>query len=381
MGFFKYPVEPVSATITAGPIQFVDDGVDTEVSKDTGTPANSNPLPVEILSGGVPVTPLAPVYDYGVATTALRTAAQIGNPTGVADFNTGAPGAQTLRTVISSRSEALTTPLAAQLSNGSAALAYGSGADGGTVLRVTISTRSEAVATPLAAQLSNGTSAIAYGTGADGATVIRTTLSTRAESVTTPLAAQLSNGSAAIAYGSGADGATVIRTTLSTRAENLATPLAAQLSNGSAALAYGTGADGGTVLRVTISTRSEAATTPLAVRLTNGTSFILPNTPTSGRSLADSVRKDYSSGSVTTGAWVQIVASLATTANLIEIFDSSGQTMELGLGPAASEVRACIITPGGNGQVPLTIASGTRVSVRAISGTASVGELDINFYT
>lgn len=37
--------------------------------------------------------------NYGVATAALRTAAQIGNASGVADFNSGATGAQTVRVV------------------------------------------------------------------------------------------------------------------------------------------------------------------------------------------------------------------------------------------------------------------------------------------
>ena len=40
------------------------------------------------------------INDYGAAAGALRTAAQIGNTTGEADFNSGAPGAQTLRVVI-----------------------------------------------------------------------------------------------------------------------------------------------------------------------------------------------------------------------------------------------------------------------------------------
>lgn len=45
-------------TISAAPIQFVLDGTDTEVSKDTVTPADSRPLPVEILdAGGNPIDP------------------------------------------------------------------------------------------------------------------------------------------------------------------------------------------------------------------------------------------------------------------------------------------------------------------------------------
>lgn len=101
-----------------------------------------------------------------------------------------------------------------------------------------------------------------------------------------------------------------------------------------------------------------------------------------GRSQANaSVRKDYSAGSVTTGAWVQLVASTTSATNLIEIFDSSGQTMKIGTGAAASEVSQLYVFPGGNGPVSIAIPASTRVSVRAVSSTASVGELDINFWT
>jgi hypothetical protein len=99
-----------------------------------------------------------------------------------------------------------------------------------------------------------------------------------------------------------------------------------------------------------------------------------------GKSVVTTVRNDYTSTSVTTGAWVQLVASLSAAVSEIDIFDSSGQTLELGTGAAASETRLLIITPGGNSRLPVAIAAGTRVSVRAISGTASVGELDINFF-
>lgn len=102
----------------------------------------------------------------------------------------------------------------------------------------------------------------------------------------------------------------------------------------------------------------------------------------SGRSRANApARNVYSSVNVTTGAYVQLVASLASTANLVEIFDSSGQTMALAVGAAASEVQQFYIFPGGNGQVSLNIPSGSRVSIIAISGTAAVGEIDVNFYT
>lgn len=92
------------------------------------------------------------------------------------------------------------------------------------------------------------------------------------------------------------------------------------------------------------------------------------------------VRNVYSSTPVTTGAWVQLVASTSIAVKEIEIFDSSGQTMELGLGGAGSEVRKLLVIPGGNGKVFCVIPAGSRVSIRAVSGSASVGEIDVNFY-
>lgn len=99
-----------------------------------------------------------------------------------------------------------------------------------------------------------------------------------------------------------------------------------------------------------------------------------------GRTVVTTVRNDYSSTNVTTGAWVQLVASTASIIHEFDIFDSSGQTLELGTGAAASETRLILIFPGGNGRVPVTINAATRVSIRAVSATASSGELDINFY-
>lgn len=107
----------------------------------------------------------------------------------------------------------------------------------------------------------------------------------------------------------------------------------------------------------------------------------VPVAAAKGRSVVTTVRNDYSSVNVTAAAWVQLVAALGSEVNEFEIFDSSGETLELGIGAAAAETRLIIITPGGNGRVPVQIAAGTRVSIRAISATASVGEVDINFYS
>lgn len=99
-----------------------------------------------------------------------------------------------------------------------------------------------------------------------------------------------------------------------------------------------------------------------------------------GKSVVTTSRNDYTSTSVTTGAWVQLVASLGADVTELEIFDSSGQTLELGIGAAASESRLVLVFPGGNGRIPVAIASGARISIRAVSATANAGEIDINFY-
>lgn len=156
------------------------------------------------------------------------------------------------------------------------------------------------------------------------------------------------------------------------------------------------GAAGASTLRFVTATRSEASATPLSVRPGNGTSFadfgsgatasttqrvvLATDSPIGGgRAYADSVRYAYTSGAVGVSTWVQMIASTAAAFNCIQIFDSSGQTLELGTGAAASETRKLIIPPGGlDGCVPLAIPASTRISLRALSATTgTVGEFDL----
>lgn len=97
-----------------------------------------------------------------------------------------------------------------------------------------------------------------------------------------------------------------------------------------------------------------------------------------GKASSGFARNDYSSVPVTTGAYVTIIASTASAASEIYVFDSSGQTLVLAIGAAASEVDQFLIIPGGNGSVPLAIPAGSRISVKAVSASATVGELDLN---
>lgn len=112
-------------------------------------------------------------------------------------------------------------------------------------------------------------------------------------------------------------------------------------------------------------------TAPLTV---SGTVAVTPTT----HAYVDSARNDYGSTAVTTGAWVQLIASTAGAIAHLQVFDSSGQTLELGTGAAAAETRILIIPPGGiSGSYDINIPAATRISVRAISDTAAAGELDI----
>lgn len=101
---------------------------------------------------------------------------------------------------------------------------------------------------------------------------------------------------------------------------------------------------------------------------------------TAGKTCFNYARIDYTSTSVTTGAYVQLLASTLATITEVEIFDSSGQTLFLAYGSAGSETNLCYITPGGNGRIPVTIPNATRVAIKAVSATANAGEITVNFY-
>ncbi len=116
------------------------------------------------------------------------------------------------------------------------------------------------------------------------------------------------------------------------------------------------------------------AVTPVA-----GSSSSAP-LPAEGRVFVQSARNAYASVNVTTGAYVQLIASTSAAVNAIEVFDSSGQDLILGTGGAGVETAGPRIVPGGNGPVSYKIAAGTRLSIKAVSATASAGILIINLY-
>jgi hypothetical protein len=98
------------------------------------------------------------------------------------------------------------------------------------------------------------------------------------------------------------------------------------------------------------------------------------------KNIVDKVRHDYSSVNVTTGAYVELVASLAADVTAIEVFDSSGRIINFAVGAAASEVDKLFITPGGNEDlIGVQLSSGDRIAIKAVDGNATVGDIVINF--
>lgn len=432
------PLETYSDFLTANPGQGKFGLWNKLLVRGTGT-NDFYILEVDPTTGKLPVDASVSIgndTDYGtVGANTLRTAAQIGNANGAADFGQGAVSAQTLRSVsvLSTGSSALDygagnasaatlrTVLATDqaaipvsqsgnwniqditgtisLPTGAATEATLSSIDTKVATETTLSsidtstTSIDTTTTALngkiandygastgavrtASQLGNTTGAVDYNSGAASAQTLRTVLATRHESVSTPLATQLSNGTGAVDYGSGAAGTGTLRTVLATRHESVTTPIAAQISNGTSAIDFGSGADSAATIRNVLATRHETATTPLAVRISNGTAFTTPQA--TGRAYGDSVRLDYSGTNVTTGAWVELIASTAADINDLQIFDSCGEVLELGTGAAAAESRVLLIPPGGFGAgVPLRIASGTRVAIRAVSANCTSGQIVI----
>jgi hypothetical protein len=92
------------------------------------------------------------------------------------------------------------------------------------------------------------------------------------------------------------------------------------------------------------------------------------------------IRHVYSDTNVTTGAYVELDAVLSGDVKALEVFDSSGETMLFAYGAAGSEEDSFQIMPGGNGRIPFLMSKGVRLAVKAISGTASTGELTINLW-
>lgn len=85
-------------------------------------------------------------------------------------------------------------------------------------------------------------------------------------------------------------------------------------------------------------------------------------------------------GNITTAAYRTLVASTSQALIALQILDTGGRFYVLALGAAASEVDFAYIQPGGSDYIFKNIPAGTRISIKAIDGTASAGYTGINLY-
>jgi len=412
MAHFIYP----QATSTTA---FLLDSVIVSPTVDSAVPTNNKGMPVvnlageglgplSVNTGAADATTLRVVLtsdstisieedkNWGtVGANTIRTAAQIGNATGAAEFGSGADSAQTLRVTLSTRAETAATPLSVRLSDGSAFLSNLPVSQSGTwnlnnisgtislptgaATESTLSSISgklpatlgqkpmaDSLAVVLASDQStlpvSGTVTVTQATAANlNATVVGTgTFAVQAAQSGTW---NLNNITGTISLPTGA----ATESTLSALSGKVANDYgvstgavrtASQIGNTTGAAAFGAGASSGQTLRVVLADESK-------VPVLNVVSFI---------------RNDYSTTPVTTGAYVELVASAGTAVKEIEIFDSSGESLVLALGAAGAEVNKAYVFPGGNGRIPVQISAGQRLSIKAVSASATSGELLINFY-
>ncbi len=287
--------------------------------------------------------------NYGAASGAVRVASQVGNSIGAADFGAGTTSAQTLRVVLPTDQTAIPA------------------SQSGTW---NITNVSGTVSLPTGAATSaNQTNASQKTQVVDGSgNVISSTLNAMDVNLKTSGLSNLSTnvaqfGGSAVVTGTGVSGGGIPRVTIS--------------NDSSLAAHQSTNVDqiGGSTL--SFGSKTSANSIPVVIASDQGA---IPET-VNGNTPLQFVRNDYSITNVTTGAYVQLIASTSGTTNVIEIFDSSGQTLKIAFGAAGFEVDQFIVFPGGNGRITCKIASGTRVSIKALSGTASTGEIDINLHT
>lgn len=81
----------------------------------------------------------------------------------------------------------------------------------------------------------------------------------------------------------------------------------------------------------------------------------------------------YSSGNVSTSAYTVLLASMPYSSSHLEICDSSGHLLKIATGATGSEMDVASVPISGCIIVPLYIAAGTQISIKAIDANATTG--------
>jgi hypothetical protein len=399
---FTYP----SASISTGPVQFNLNGSATIVSKDTVTPANSRPLPVEITGASGPINITAGDLSVQLTDTGAnpdivkigdgtnRLVITAGGAATVSAASLPLPSGASTETTLSALNAKVTAVNTGAVVVSSSALPSGAATSAkqpalgvagtpstdvltvqGAVAMTALKVDGSAVTQPV-----SGTVTVSQATATSlNATVVQPTAANLNATVVQNTAANLN---ATVVQSTAANlNATVVQSVAANLNATVSQAGTWNITNVSGTVSLPTGAAtaakqpalgvAGTPSTDVLTVQGAATMTALKVdgsAVTQPVSIAASMPAVNGRAYVTSVRNDYTTTNVTTGAWVQLIASTPAATKELYIFDSSGQTLELGTGAAASETRVSIIVPGGQGTVPLAISTATRVSVRAVSG-------------
>ncbi len=96
----------------------------------------------------------------------------------------------------------------------------------------------------------------------------------------------------------------------------------------------------------------------------------------------ETLRMNAASVNIATNAWATLAAAVGFTCTSMEIFNATGSILRLAIGSAGNEVeQPYTILPGGSSiVVPLEVARGLRISVRALDLATSVGYVILNLF-
>lgn len=93
------------------------------------------------------------------------------------------------------------------------------------------------------------------------------------------------------------------------------------------------------------------------------------------------VRVVYNCCNVTSSAWLAIVPSLIKTTKGVSLYNSGSVGIQVGIGPAGSEVAQLLVPPSATIAVvyPFVVGQSQAVSIKALASTGGTGELEANF--
>lgn len=92
------------------------------------------------------------------------------------------------------------------------------------------------------------------------------------------------------------------------------------------------------------------------------------------------INNDNTGTTITSGAYVQLTASLSAACSAIEVQNTSTKIIQIAVGGSGAEVVKYVIAPGVNSVIiPIEIKKASRLTAKAVTADATTGALVINF--